>query len=707
MLVKFFFEQTAYSGMYFLFSFDLKKERLMTKTIVSLLILLTLFSFNVFAADYPRLKVILPGHQEGISSLSFSPDGSTLANTGWKKVFLWDVASRQLKATLTPDTQLSSNVAFSPDGSILASSGSGNNDKKIYLWDVASRQLKSTLTGHRAGVNSIAFSPNGSTLASGGGYKDHTVRLWDVVSSQTKTIFTEHTAGVNSVAFSPDGSTLASGSYDGTVRLWDVASRQLKAILTGYAEEVWSVAFSPDGNILASCGRSGRYNDKKVYLWDVASRQLKATLIGHTERVHSIAFSPDGRILASGSRDGTVRLWDIASGQFKAILSGFAGEANSIAFSPDGRILASGGWNGDSSIRLWDLTASATTPAVVSVSPAVKQSLAIGEQLTISLNIAGGENVTGYQATVVFDPDALIYFSSTNGDYLSDRAFFTVPDVAKNYVTLASAGTEGKNGDGTLATITFQVLDTKASGLFLSQVHLVDPNGERLFPYIENGIATDGTEDNSTAIEPVYIAEDINEDGVVNIQDLVLVSSNFGKTGENEADINGDGIVDIVDLVKVAAALGNAAEAPSIHPQTLTMLTAADVQGWLTQAQHLNLTDIASQRGIRILEQLLTVLTPEKTVLLPNYPNPFNPETWIPYQLANPSDVQIIIYDTRGIAIRHLALGHQQAGYYTTRDHAAYWDGRNDLGERVATGVYFYQLQADDMSLLRKMVILK
>ena len=91
---------------------------------------------------------------------------------------------------------------------------------------------------------------------------------------------------------------------------------------------------------------------------------------------------------------------------------------------------------------------------------------------------------------------------------------------------------------------------------------------------------------------------------------------------------------------------------PSFYPQTLERLTASDVQGWLTQARHLNLTDLASQRGIRFLEQLLTVLTPKETVLLPNYPNPFNPETWIPYQLANPSDVQIVLYDTRGIAIR-------------------------------------------------------
>ena len=113
------------------------------------------------------------------------------------------------------------------------------------------------------------------------------------------------------------------------------------------------------------------------------------------------------------------------------------------------------------------------------------------------------------------------------------------------------------------------------------------------------------------------------------------------------------------------------------------------------------------RRAIEVLEAFLLSVRPEKTVLLPNYPNPFNPETWIPYQLANASDVQITIYDTKGIVIRTLGLGHQTAGYYTNRNRAAYWDGRNGLGENVANGVYFYQLQTDDVSLTRKMLILK
>ncbi len=107
------------------------------------------------------------------------------------------------------------------------------------------------------------------------------------------------------------------------------------------------------------------------------------------------------------------------------------------------------------------------------------------------------------------------------------------------------------------------------------------------------------------------------------------------------------------------------------------------------------------------LQQLLATARPGKTQLLANYPNPFNPETWIPYELATDTDVRLTIYNAQGIVIRTLQLGQQSAGYYRDRERAAYWDGRNALGERVASGIYFYQLETDAMSALRKMVILK
>ena len=207
--------------------------------------------------------------------------------------------------------------------------------------------------------------------------------------------------------------------------------------------------------------------------------------------------------------------------------------------------------------------------------------------------------------------------------------------------------------------------------------------------------------------DPVMLAADINEDGRMNIQDLVFVAANFGETGENPADVNGDRIVDVRDLIDVAAAFDTPASAPTVDPQFRSLFTAADVHKWLSEARHLNLTDPTSQRGIRFLEQLLATLPPQETALLPNYPNPFNPETWIPYQLAKPADVTLTIYAANGRIVRRLPLGHQSAGVYQSRDRAMYWNGRNAIGEAVASGIYFYTLTAGDFTATRKMLIRK
>ena len=340
------------------------------------------------------------------------------------------------------------------------------------------------------------------------------------------------------------------------------------------------------------------------------------------------------------------------------------------------------------------------THVVVSVSPASVVSPAVGEQLTFSLNITGGESVAGYQATVQFDTTALRYVSGTNGDFLPAGASFVELTVEGNLIKPNAASVVGEsNGDGTLATLTFEVVAVQASTLMLSAVLISNTAGETFVPRIENAEITGPT---------IFVLEgDVNGDGTVNNLDLLTTISSIGNTGQDPADINGDGIVDIADFMLVAGAIGNGTAAPSLHPQILELFTAADVKLWLSHARQLNLTDPTSLKGILFLEQLLAALLPRETALLPNFPNPFNPETWIPYHLAKASDVQITIYDARGVVVRLLDLGHQRAGYYTDRSRAAYWDGRNEFGERVATGIYFYQLQADNMSFLRKMVILK
>ena len=236
---------------------------------------------------------------------------------------------------------------------------------------------------------------------------------------------------------------------------------------------------------------------------------------------------------------------------------------------------------------------------------------------------------------------------------------------------------------------------------------------------------------------------DVNGDGQVDVLDLVWVALSYGMRGTNlPGDVNADGIVNIQDLVavaggidasevlpvKIAEAVLFAAEAAAVE---LEGVAGAPVMGFstseqgfaadvvysnvadaLADARSLASRDVRLGKWMPLLEELLQVLAelgaiPEATALLPNYPNPFNPETWIPYHLAQDAEVVLTIYDVRGVLVRELALGYQSAGVYQSKHRAGYWDGRNDVGEKVSSGVYFYTLTAGDFNATRKLLIMK
>ena len=208
------------------------------------------------------------------------------------------------------------------------------------------------------------------------------------------------------------------------------------------------------------------------------------------------------------------------------------------------------------------------------------------------------------------------------------------------------------------------------------------------------------------------LAGDANGDGRISILDMILVARDIGKTVPANApnDINGDGIISISDLILVAQHMGETtigAIPVAISNEELKDIDTATVQNWIEQARAEDDGSIAFQRGIANLERILNLLIPKRTTLLPNYPNPFNPETWIPYQLSKSSEVTIHIYSVNGTLIRDLAIGQKPAGIYQSRIRAAYWDGKNNLGERAASGIYFYTLTADEFKSTRKMLILK
>ena len=611
---------------------------------------------------------------------ALSPDWTLLAfRSYFKKVKLWNVETKENIATLEGHNGDVNSVSFSPDGGLLAT---GSSDDSVKLWDVSTHENIATLSGHRRGVNSVSFSPDGGFLATGS--RDQTVKLWDVSTHENIATLEGHRDLVRSVVFSQDGALLASGSDDGTVKLWDVSTHTNIATLEGHRDLVRSVVFSQDGALLASGS-----DDGTVKLWDVKTHENIATLEGDTLRdVNSVSFSQDSALLASGSY-ADIKLWDVSTHENIATLEGHRGDVNLVVFSQDGALLASG--SDDGTVLFWNMEEIMEKYRKPRPTSLVKIS---------------GDSQHGVFYVPLPNPLVVEVRDQYNNPLPGAKVKFAV--------TRGNAKLRGQSAVETVITDTHgkasipltlgDTIENYIVAFLVSEPSIIG------LEFVENASVSSSVLFSVGLFSPTSsesLKGDVNGDGVVNIQDLVLVASNYGQTGENVADINGDGIVHIIDMIIVAAALGTEAAAPTLHIKDLSEINTTDVKKWLSDAQQLNLTDATTQHGILFLEQLLAALIPKQTSLLANFPNPFNPETWIPYHLANASDVKITIYDVHGSVVRHLNLGHQDEGYYMRKSRAAYWDGKNSVGEHVVSGIYFYTFTAGNFTATRKMLIRK
>ena len=402
------------------------------------------------------------------------------------------------------------------------------------------------------------------------------------------------------------------------------------------------------------------------------------TLKAHTDHIISLAFSPDGKTLASASFDHTVKLWNIARKKNIATLE-HTRRVKTVAFSPDGKMLASGGNDG---IKLWDVANKSNIKDLwhgdfvtgLAFSPDGKILLSGGDDWTLKLwDVATKRNIktleTGdFVKFVAFSSDGKTFASSgwKNGVQLWDMA------RKRNIKTFdfADAQSVAFSPDGKML----------ASGSLWDEVKLWN-------------VSTKDTIFTSTKPPNVpawYCSVAFSPNS------KILVSSDFSGRVKLWDTTTGSEISILQHTSPVVAV--------AFSPNGKILATGTfdgTIEFWKRPTKAL------AKFRKNPAAPSITAMIPNENALHANYPNPFNPETWIPYQLSKSADVTLTIYAANGQVVRRLALEHQPAGMYQNRSRAAYWDGRNTVGEPVASGIYFYTLRADDFTATRKMFILK
>ena len=602
-------------------------------------------------------------------ALLFSPDGEQLI-VGAYDLEIWDIATAQIVGGALTDSLVTS-LALHSDTMQLAV---GTEEGMIELRILGTCDRTALIDGHdvevegvreRIEVDSLAFSPDAQTLIVG--FSDSAIGIWDTVNQAwtrswiTKTRPNEEfkgwegTDGVSPdyeirgwpsrLTLSRDGRTVvALADRYANVGRWEVDTGKLIGRFEEYAFSSM-LGFSADG------ARFATTHWGIVRVWNTVTTEIIAE-IQYDNGSYAVAFSPNGKYVGIAHADRRITVWEVDTGTVKHVLPG-AGWNRAITFSPDSRLVAAVTFS--PVIRVWDVETG--------------EKIAELEERDVSVSYG----------SVRFSPDGK-WFAAANSSTIViwETQGFTLQHVVRG---LGATGGEDSlefspNSRWIAGYTGRQEHRIQFWNIETEEVDLELPTGLVLMARFSPDsrwftTAIWGPERGTYA--PGVQIWDVQTGQLASEFSPPYHRIIFSPDGVTVAVDHYDGRIHLVPIETVLPHLRQ--DIPiAVKPSELPL----DSHGFI-----------------------------KRDALLPNYPNPFNPETWIPYQLAAASSVRIHIYDLMGQWVRTLDLGRQSAGAYLSRNRAAYWDGRNALGERVAGGVYFYRLETDDFTATKRMVIVK
>ena len=599
-------------------------------------------------------------------TLLFSPDGQQLI-VGAHDIEIWDINTVELVGEFLTSSPVTS-LALPPDETQFAV---GTEEGQIEFWSLQTSNQTGMIDGNdvkvegdrgHVEVDSLAFGPNGRTLIVG--FYDAVIGVWDRVNQVwmqswiTKTRPDEEFKGSGEypswsplVTLSRDGKTVvALADRYANVGRWEVDTGRLIGRFEGYGYPN-HLGFSADGRYFASAWGIAR-------VWDTATAEIIAEM-QYDNGTNAAVLSPNGKYVAIAHEDRRITVWDTDTAIVKHVLGGALWN-NSVTFSPDSRLIAAVTYS--FLIRVWDVETGKP------IAELQEEDVTSGFHFSFS--------------SVRFSPDGRWLAAASNGNWST---------ALESHIVIWET-----------QEFTLQHIIRGLGGIFSDFLEF-SPDSRWIAGY---------------ASRPEYKIKFWNietEEIDFELPTGLVSTAGFSPSGRwfttsirgPDGDTYAPG-AQIWDTWtgRLVAELSRPYQRIIFSPDGMTI--AAVYEGGRIQLLPIKIVLPFLPQAIeprRLPLDSHGVI--KRDALLPNYPNPFNPETWIPYQLAAASSVQIHIYDLMGQWVRTLDLGRQPAGAYFSRHRAAYWDGRNALGEHVATGVYFYRLETDDFTATKRMVIVK